>query len=97
MCRWLKRGKKPGNGWKPTTVSPPGILPAQIPSRALVLTCGVDVQDDRLEATVYGWGKGAESWAILHRVFEGDPGRAELWRRLDELLIAPLQHQAAST
>jgi len=68
--------------------------PAQIPSRALVLTCGVDVQDDRLEATVYGWGKGAESWAILHRVFEGDPGRAELWRRLDEFLIAPLQHQS---
>lgn len=66
---------------------------AQVPKNALVLTAGVDVQDDRLEATVYGWGLEAESWVITHRVFEGDPGRSELWRRLDEFLLAHYQHE----
>lgn len=67
--------------------------PAKVPKNALVLTAGVDVQDDRLEATVYGWGLEGEKWAIEHRVFEGDPGRTELWKRLDEYLLSSFKHE----
>ena len=65
----------------------------KVPKDALVLTAGVDVQDDRLEATVYGWGFEGESFVIEHRVFEGDPGRLELWKRLDEYLLTSFEHE----
>jgi len=47
---------------------------AQVPPGVLVLTAGVDVQKNRLECEVVGWGKGNESWSIDYRVFEGDTG-----------------------
>jgi phage terminase large subunit GpA-like protein len=59
---------------------------ASIPDGVLVLTCGVDTQDDRLEAEVVGWGVGKESWGIEYRVFYGDPGQKEIWSALDDFL-----------
>lgn len=47
--------------------------PAPVPDRAMVLTCGVDVQPDRLECEVVGWGGGEESWSIDYHVIHGDP------------------------
>ncbi|MCR5346187.1 MAG: phage terminase large subunit family protein [Fretibacterium sp.] len=60
--------------------------PAELPDGVLVLTCGVDTQDDRLECEVVGWGLGKESWGIEYRVFYGDPGRSEVWNALDDFL-----------
>ncbi|MDR1978294.1 MAG: phage terminase large subunit family protein, partial [Synergistaceae bacterium] len=60
---------------------------AEIPDGVLLLTCGVDTQDDRLEAEVVGWGVGKESWGIEYRVFYGDPGRKEVWSALDDFLL----------
>lgn len=48
--------------------------PAEVPPGVLVLTAGVDVQKNRLECEIVGWGKGNESWSIDYRVFEGDTG-----------------------
>jgi phage terminase large subunit GpA-like protein len=59
---------------------------APVPDGVLVLTCGVDTQDDRLEAEVVGWGVGKESWGIEYRVFYGDPGQKEVWSALDDFL-----------
>ena len=59
---------------------------AEIPDGVLILTCGVDTQDDRLEAEVVGWGTGKESWGIEYRVFYGDPGQKEVWSALDDFL-----------
>ena len=60
--------------------------PAELPDGVLVLTCGVDTQDDRLECEVVGWGVGHESWGIEYRVFYGDPGQKEVWQALDDFL-----------
>ena len=60
--------------------------PAELPDGVLVLTCGVDTQDDRLECEVVGWGVGKESWGIEYRVFYGDPGRNDVWQALDDFL-----------
>jgi len=60
---------------------------AEIPEGVLVLTAGVDTQDDRLEVEVVGWGVGRESWSIRYETFYGDPGRKDLWNRLDEFLM----------
>ncbi len=51
-----------------------------------MLTAGVDVQKDRLEAEIVAWGRNRESWSIDYQVFEGDPGGEEVWGKLSELL-----------
>ena len=44
----------------------------------------VDVQRDRLECQITGWGPGEESWLIDHQRFEGDPSvNADVWEDLD--------------
>jgi phage terminase large subunit GpA-like protein len=59
---------------------------AEVPERVRVLTAAVDVQDDRLEVEVVGWGAGKESWGIEFRRFYGDPGAPDIWRELDGYL-----------
>jgi phage terminase large subunit GpA-like protein len=56
------------------------------PSGVLVVTCGVDVQGDRLEIERVGWGLAEESWSLDHRVIYGDPSAPEVWSDLDEYL-----------
>lgn len=40
-----------------------------IPSGVLVVTCGADVQDDRIEAQVMGWGVRGEKWSLDYGVW----------------------------
>ena len=57
-----------------------------IPQGALMLTAGVDVQDDRLEVTVVAFGRDEETWVVEHAVLRGDPGNDSLWNDLDGFL-----------
>ena len=50
------------------------------------ITVGTDVQRDRIEASVWGWGEGLRSVLIDHRVFHGDPTQPEVWKELDAFL-----------
>jgi phage terminase large subunit GpA-like protein len=59
---------------------------AEIPDGVLVLTAGVDTQDNRLEVEVVGWGVGRESWGIEYAVLPGDTSLDATWHRLDEFL-----------
>ena len=59
---------------------------AEVPDEVRVLTCGVDVQDDRLEFEVVGWGKRHESWGIYYGVIYGSPGNNDVWQELDVYL-----------
>jgi len=58
-----------------------------VPYGVQVLTMGVDVQDDRLEATVWGWGAGRQRWRIAHDVLRGDPEKPEVWALLEALRV----------
>ena len=58
-----------------------------IPDEVMFLTCGVDVQDNRLECSVIGWGKDDESWVIEHTTLYGDPSTPQLWGALDTVLF----------
>ena len=57
-----------------------------LPDGVLVITAGVDVQQDRLELELVGWGHGEESWSLDYRVLHGDTSRAEVWEQLEEIL-----------
>ncbi len=52
----------------------------------LLLTAGVDVQDDRLEVEIVGWGKDEESWSLDYRTIYGDPSSPAVWQDLDTAL-----------
>ena len=58
-----------------------------VPSEVIFLTCGVDVQDDRLELSIIGWGRDDESWVIDHQILYGDPSTPQLWTALDSRLF----------
>jgi len=58
----------------------------ELPAGVLVLSAGVDVQDNRLEVDVVGWGVGKESWGIAYEIIAGDTATQEPWVRLDAFL-----------
>lgn len=59
---------------------------AEVPDGVLVLTCGVDTQDNRLEYEVVGHGHFGETWGIKHGVIMGRPDTDDVWERLDDVL-----------
>lgn len=60
---------------------------AEVPDGVRVLTCGVDVQNDRLEYEVVGYGRNYESWGIRTGVLWGDPEDDAVWQELDERVL----------
>jgi phage terminase large subunit GpA-like protein len=50
-----------------------------VPVGALRLTAGIDVQGNRWEINVWGWGRGMESWIVDDIVIEGNPADERDW------------------
>ena len=49
-----------------------------VPTGGLLLTAGVDVQDNRLAVVVRAWGRGEESWLIYWGELYGDPAQPQV-------------------
>lgn len=67
--------------------------PGVVPAGAYVLTAGVDVQKDRIEMEIVGWGKENESWSVDYNVFPGDIGGTAPWEMLERKLREEFQHE----
>lgn len=67
---------------------------AEVPSDVVLLTAGVDVQGDRLEALIYGWGVGYEWWLIDRRIIRGSIDRPETRAELEATLRHEYTHEA---
>jgi phage terminase large subunit GpA-like protein len=65
---------------------------ADVPAGVGILTAAVDVQGDRLEVVVKGWGAKEESWLIAYQAFFGDPGQTDVWNDVDEFLLTEFEH-----
>ena len=59
---------------------------AELPDGVLILTAAVDVQDNRLEYEICGWGEDEECWGIKKGIILGAPDTPEVWAALDEQL-----------
>ena len=59
---------------------------AEIPDGVLLLTASVDVQDDRFEVEIVGWGRGYESWGIKIEKLYGNLELDETWDNLETYL-----------
>jgi phage terminase large subunit GpA-like protein len=77
----------------------------EVPLGGLKLTCGVDVQSDRLEMEVVAWGLNDENWGIDYNVIVGDPEQLgdsngylidrtpSVWLQLDQYLQRKFEHE----
>lgn len=66
-----------------------------VPSTAAILTMGVDVQADRLEAHVIGWGRNSEKWTVDYQVIPGDTTNLNSngpWQRMADLIQKEYTH-----
>ena len=57
-----------------------------VPEGVYLLTMGVDIQKDRIELEVVGWGVGLESWSVDYKVLVGDTAKQEVWQELREVI-----------
>lgn len=68
--------------------------PAEVPFGVGILTAGIDVQEDRLELLVKGWGDREESWMIGHHRLYGDTLQDEVWQKLEHELARAYIHES---
>ena len=52
----------------------------------VVITAGVDIQDDRIELEIVGFGRDEESWGLEYHTLQGDPTSPTVWADLDSIL-----------
>lgn len=65
----------------------------RVPIGVGLVVAAIDVQADRLEWKVIGYGAGEESWPLAAGAETGDPAQEEVWLKLDRQLLEPLMHE----
>lgn len=92
---WENRREAPP--WEALAARPKTYERGEIPAGALILTLGCDVQHDRLEVLLCGWGKRRQRFIIEHFVFAGDPAKESTWAPLRTLINQSWQIPLLST
>ena len=64
----------------------------ELPAGVVIVTAGCDVQGDRIEVELVGWGRDEESWSLAYVVLTGDPAQPGVWEQLDQVLSASFSH-----
>jgi phage terminase large subunit GpA-like protein len=65
---------------------------AEVPDGVGAIVASVDVQSDRLEYQVKGYGAGEESWLLEWGAVPGDPTQGQVWLDLDARLTGTWEH-----
>lgn len=68
-----------------------------VPNGVGILVMAVDVQANRLEPFIWGWGAGEESWLIAFEPIVEDPGGAKAWIELEALRTKVFRHQSGQS
>lgn len=66
--------------------------PVELPQGVLVLTAGVDTQDDRMEYEIVGHGHFGETWGIEKGIIMGRPDDDATWDKLDDMVFSRTLH-----
>ena len=69
----------------------------EVPAGVGALTASIDVQGDRVEWTVWGWGIGEESWGIDYGTIDGDPSEPATFDAAGEAVMRPWRHASGAT
>jgi len=66
-----------------------------LPDGVLVVTGAADIQSNRIEYEIIGWGLEYESWSLDYGVIEGDPSQSEVWEKLKAALTRTFEYEMA--
>jgi phage terminase large subunit GpA-like protein len=58
----------------------------------MIITAGADIQGDRIEIEIVGWGADEESWSIAYIVVMGDFNTPAVQEQVDEILSRKWKH-----
>lgn len=83
---WVERGEAPE--WERLYARREPYTIRSVPDGAIVLTCGVDVQQDHFRYEVVGWAPNKESWSVDAGIIWGDTAVEATWSKLDDELLA---------
>lgn len=64
--------------------------PRVLPSEAVFMTAGIDVQGNRLPFVIRAWGERATSWLVDEGEIWGETAQPEVWEDLADLLTQPI-------
>ncbi len=88
---WVEEGEAPD--WQRLLERREDYRIGAVPASGLLLSAGADVQKDRIEVSVWAFGRGKESWLVEHRVLMGDTARNEVWLSLAAVLRETWTHE----
>lgn len=91
---WVEEGEAPD--WQRLLERREDYRLGSIPAGGLLLTAGADVQKDRIEASIWAFGRGKEAWLVEHRILMGDTARNEVWNALGKLLAETWTHASGA-
>lgn len=81
---WVEKGEVPD--WEAMYRRRDNYAFNSCPHGVLFLTAGVDIQRDRIELEIVGWGRDFKSWSVDYRVLKGDTSKADVWKQLWAIL-----------
>lgn len=89
---WAGKGEAPA--WEGLVRRREDYAIGTVPEGAVFLTCGVDVQKDRVVYEVVGWGRGKRSWSVDYGELPGETADLDggPWAQVDELLARAYPH-----
>lgn len=64
----------------------------ECPEGTLLITAGADIQGDRIEMEIVGWGVGEESWSLAYMVIMGDFNTPAVQEAVEEILQRTWKH-----
>jgi phage terminase large subunit GpA-like protein len=70
---------------------------SELPKEVLCLTCAFDVQGNRVEGQIIGWGNGEEAWPIDYHVFLGNTELTSFWQEVDDWVQRKWKHPSGKT
>ncbi len=91
---WEDRGSQPAWENLHTRCEPYPFM--EVPAGAYLLTCGTDVQHDRLAVVIRAWGRGEASYLVFWGELYGDTSQPEVWGQLDQLLNRNYRHASGA-
>ena len=92
---WVEEGEAPD--WQRLLERREDYRIGSVPAGGLLLVGGADVQKDRIEVSIWAFGRGKTSWLVEHRVLMGDTARPEVWNQLARLLDETWTHTSGAS
>ena len=91
---WIEEGEAPD--WQRLIERREDYRIGSVPDGGLLLVGGADVQKDRIEASIWAFGRGKESWLVEHRVLMGDTARDAVWKALARMIAETWTHASGA-